>query len=131
MNEEIFVIPHPAAPDMVNPINLTPDEEFDLRVFDKEIDAYVKHQGILTNNLQKAYSLVLGQCTDLLQLKLKQQATWAVISGVQDAIRLLLLIKNIAFWFEDQKFLPLVLYHSKLYLYSFHQLNLTNNEYLK
>ena len=131
VNEEVFVIPHPAAPDVVDPINPTPDEQFNLRVLDKEINAYIKCQGILANNLQKAYSLVLGQCTNLLQSKLKQQATWAAISGAQDAIGLLSLIKSIAFRFKDQKFLPLVLYHSKLYLYSFHQLNLTNDEYLK
>jgi hypothetical protein len=64
---------------------------------------------MLDDNIQKAYSLVLGQCTDLLQSKVKQQAQWAATSQDQDAIALVNLIKTITFRFEDQKFLPLAL----------------------
>jgi Na+/H+ antiporter NhaD/arsenite permease-like protein len=58
---------------------------------------------MLDDNIQKAYLLVLGKCTELLQSKLKQQAQWATISQDQDAIELIGLIETIAFWFEDQK----------------------------
>jgi hypothetical protein len=85
----------------------------------------------LDDNIQKAYSLVIGKCTDLLQCKLKQQAQWSTISQGQDAIALISLIKNITFRFEDQKFLPLALYLSKANFYNLRQSNMTNHEYLQ
>ncbi len=64
-------------------------------IFKGKIDAYIKRKTMLDNNVQKAYSLVLGQCTDLLQSKLKQQTQWATIEQDQDAIALVGLIKTI------------------------------------
>jgi hypothetical protein len=87
-------------------------------IFKGKIDAYIKRSAIQDNNVQKAYSLVLGQCTDLLQSKMKQQNTWATIALAQDVIELVKLIKAITFWFEDQKFLPLALYQAKANLYN-------------
>jgi len=81
--------------------------------------------------VQKAYSLILGQCTDLLQSKLKQQRQWLRTSLNQDAITLLAMIKAITFKFEDQKFLPLALHQAKISLYAFRQGNMSCNEYLK
>jgi hypothetical protein len=63
-------------------------------IFKGEIDAYIKRKTMLEDNIQKAYSLVLGQCTDLLQSKLKQQTQWATIAQDQDAIELIGLIKK-------------------------------------
>ena len=37
----------------------------------KKIDLYVERDGILDENLQKAYSLIFGQFTELLKSKLK------------------------------------------------------------
>ena len=120
MNEGLFTIPRPTAPTAQDLDNPTMEEQIDMKIFDKEIDAYIKRKGILADNMQKAYSLILGQYTDLLQSKLKQQATWTTVSTSQDVIELLKLVKSIAFWFEDQKFLLLALYRSKLQLYNFH-----------
>jgi len=61
---------------------------------------------------QKAYSLILGQCTDLLQSRLKQQKQCLLTLLDQDAIALLAMIKAITFKFEDQKFLPLALHQA-------------------
>ena len=49
----------------------------------------------------------------------------------QDGTVLLGLIKTIVHHFKNQKFLLLVLYNAKLNLYSFHQGNLSNTEYLR
>jgi len=86
---------------------------------------------MLDDNIQKTYSLVIGQCTDLLQSKLKQQAQWAKISKDQDAIALIGLIKTITFKFEDQKSLPLALYLSKANLYNLRQSTTNNHDYLQ
>ena len=68
---------------------------------------------------------------DLLQTKLKQQATWDTIENNQDGITLLTLIKNVVHQFEDQKYLPLMFYNAKLNLYQFCQGNLSNLDYLR
>ena len=47
--------------------------------------------------MQKAYSLVLGQCTELLQSKLKQHADWEQVLIDQDVLALLRMIKTITY----------------------------------
>ena len=131
INEVRMVIPIPTHPVYVNPDALTPAERVQEMIFKGEIDAFIKRRSILSDNIQKAYSLILGQCTDLLQSKLKQQANWEAILQAQDALALLALIKTVTFRFEDQKFLPLALYQSKLNLYSLRQGNMSNTEYLQ
>jgi hypothetical protein len=121
----------PTVPVFADPIAPTVAEQTLQLIFKGKIDAYIKRETMLQDNIQKAYSLILGQCTDLLQSKLKQQAQWAAISSSQDAIELIGLIKTITFKFEDQKFLPLALYQSKANLYSLRQGNMSNHDYLQ
>ena len=131
LNEVKFTIPSPTAPTIVDPDNMTPDEKTLSRLHEKRLDAIIKREFLLDANIQRLYSLVIGQCTDLLQTKLKQQTTWSTVETAQDGIALLILIKNVVHRFEDQKFLPLALYHAKLNLYAFRQGNLSNDEYLR
>jgi hypothetical protein len=113
LNETKFEIPVPPTPEFVNPEALTPQEHTKRMIFKGLIDSYIKRVATLDGNIQKAYHLIIGQCTNLLQSKLKQQAQWSDISQAQDDIALITLIKTITFKFEDQKFLPLALYQSK------------------
>ena len=131
LNESKIVIPIPQSPTYVDPAALTAAEEVAKIIFKGELDAFVKRKSALDDNIQKAYSLVIGQCTDLLQSKLKQQANWSFINTEQDAIGLITLIKTITFRFEDQKFLPLALYQSKANVYNLRQGNMTNHEHLQ
>ena len=94
-----------------------PEEQVEQRLYEKQLDMLIKHEAQLDGNIQCLYSLVIGQSMDLLQTKLRQQATWDTIKTNQDGIALLALIKNVVHWFEDQKYLPLVLYNVKLNLY--------------
>ena len=75
--------------------------------------------------------MVLGQCTELLQSKLKQQANWATVNADQDGIELIKMIKKCVHKFEDQKYLPLALINAKMSLYIFRQGTLSNDEYYK
>ena len=132
INEAKLTVPIPASPTApVDADALTPEEEVASIIFKGELAEYIKRKSMLDDNVQKAYSLVIGQCTDLLQSKLKQQANRTTLSQEQDAIALISLIKTITFRFEDQKFLPLALYQSKANLYSLRQANMTNHEYLQ
>ena len=130
--EAKFWIPLPPAPTAPNdPDHPTPEEKLDQHLHNKRLDSLIKHETILDANIQSLYSLVIGQCTDLIQTKLKQQNNWATVHDKQDGITLLTLIKTVIHWFEDQKFLPLALYNAKLNLYAFRQGNLSNDDYLR
>ena len=51
-----FAIPMPLAPSGTT-------DEVERMILTKKVDAYVKRDSILDENIQKAYSLMLGQCT--------------------------------------------------------------------
>ena len=88
VNETKFVVPEPATPDYsANYATApTPEDKVKEMMFKGVISAYIKRTTILDDNIQKAFSLILGQCTDLLQSKLKQQADWQLASIDQDVI---------------------------------------------
>ena len=58
-----FAIPMPLAPSGTT-------DEVERMILTKKVDAYVKRDSILDKNIQKAYSLMLGKCTELLKSKL-------------------------------------------------------------
>ena len=68
-------------------------------ILNRKIDIYVKCDGILDENLQKAYSLIHGQCTELLKSKLKTSANWETVSSQYDMLGLLEAIKTIIYKF--------------------------------
>ena len=71
-------------------------------IMNKKINIYVKRDRILDENLQKAYSLIHGQCTELLKSKLKTNANWETVSSQYDILALLEEIKTIIYKFKDQ-----------------------------
>ena len=99
-------------------------------ILNRKIDIYVKRDGILDENLQKAYSLIHGQCTELLKSKLKTSANWETVSSQYNMLGLLEAIKTIIYKFKDQKYLPLSLHHAKKNFYAFRQGKLPNPDYL-
>jgi len=68
--------PLPTAPTVVEPYTPTLCEQLQLMISKEEVDACIKKKSILDENVKKAYSLILGQCTHLLQSKLEQQREW-------------------------------------------------------
>ena len=68
-----FAIPMPLAPSGTN-------DDVERMILTKKVDAYIKRDSILDENIQKAYSLMLGQCTELLKRKLKTTTDWMTVS---------------------------------------------------
>ena len=64
-------------------------------ILNRKIYIYVKRDGILDENPQKAYSLIHGQCTEILKSKLKTSANWETVSSQYDMLGLLEAIKTI------------------------------------
>ena len=71
-------------------------------ILNRKIDIYVKRDGLLDENLQKSYSLIHGQCTELLKSKLNTSANWETVSSHYDMLGLFDAIKNIIYKFGDQ-----------------------------
>ena len=65
------------------------------RILNKEIDIYMKRRSTLYENVQKSYSLVLGQCTDLLKSKLKNSNKCHAASTTNDVLILIRIIRTI------------------------------------
>ena len=99
-----FAIPMPLAPSGTN-------DEVEKMILTKKVDAYVKRDSILDENIQKAYSLMLGQCTELLKSKLKTTTDWMTVSTELDILGLIKTIRSVIFKIEDQRYLPLSLHH--------------------
>ena len=59
-----FAIPMPLALSGTN-------DEVEKMIRTKKVDAYVKQDSILEENIQKAYSLMLGKCTELTAMILR------------------------------------------------------------
>jgi len=62
VNEAKIAVPLPTTPTIVDPKVPTVDlpEQLLLMIFKGEVDAYIKRCAILDDNVQKAYSLILG-----------------------------------------------------------------------
>ena len=91
----------------------------------------MKRRSTLDENVQKSYSLVLGKCTDLLKIKLKQSNEWNTASTTYDVLILIRIIRTITFKFDEQKYLPLALHQAKANFYNIRQGSLSNAEYLE
>jgi hypothetical protein len=128
-NETTFQVPVPVEPVLVTPATaLTVAQTL---IFKGQINEYIRREAILQENMQKAYSLILGQCTELLRAKLKQSADWTQVSSTFDVLELTRLIKSIVFKFDGQKFLPVSLHQAKQNFYSLCQGTMTKAEYLE
>ena len=117
-------------PQTVNPTT-DPMTLLESRIFDKEIDIYMKRISTMDENVQKCYSLVLGQCTYLMKSKPKQSHECHSELTTYDVLILIRIIRTIMFKFDEHKYLPLALHQAKENLYNIRQGSLSNAEYLE
>jgi hypothetical protein len=81
-----------------------------LQIWEKRIDDHVKRETTTVQNLKIAYSLIWGQCFDLMRQRLESASNFQVISSSGDAIELLKLIKSITYNFQSQRYMQLPVY---------------------
>ena len=84
----------------------------------KKLDMIFKREQQLDSNLKSAYSLIWGQCTELLRTKIEGVKSYKVIKEAQDAIQLLKEIKSITFKFEEQRYIHHCIYMAKKNFYT-------------
>jgi len=86
-----------------------------------QIEAIVKRENTLEENIGKLYSIIMGQCTELMKEKIKQTSSHIVILEAQDGLVALQLIRKISLNFEDFKYLPLATVQVKKQYFGFKQ----------
>lgn len=102
------------------------------RIWEKEVDEYVKRKTYLTENIKTIYSLAWGQCSDIMRQKLEALVEFEALSAEGNGIALLKAIKALTYNFQSQKYLPHALHESKrrFYIHSQGQ-HVTTQAYLE
>ena len=102
------------------------------RIWEKQVDEYVKQTTYISENIKTLYSLVWGQCTDIMRQKIEALHDFEEMSTNGDGLALLKAIKNTAFSFQSQKYFPHSLYESTRRFYMTVQGKyMTNQAYLE
>ena len=83
------------------------------RIWEKQVDGYVKRLEQLDDNIKMLYSLVWGQCTDAMQARVRALAGYATATMNKDGLALLAMIRKTAFNFQSQKKLHHAVHESK------------------
>jgi hypothetical protein len=107
-------------------------DDIDKRVWEKEIDEYVKLKGKHTENCRKLFSLVLVQCTEYLKSKLEALSDYAGMKENFDVFNLIKSMKVITYIFEGNTYHLQALHDSKLQFYALRQgKDVTNVKFLE
>lgn len=101
-------------------------------IWHKKVKEWLKRSNMREENIQKVYSLVWGQCTEILQAKLGVLKNFKTIKDSYDAVALLKEIKGTTFKFEDERYLQHSIYFAWKNFYMLSQKDMDNNaQYLE
>ncbi len=90
LNQDIAQADFKAAQEVT--IELNNQEQID---YSNECQNHSRRIFMLEIHRGQVYSLILGQCTELLQDKMKQDASWTTVSASYDPLELYRLIKRV------------------------------------
>ncbi len=90
LNQDIAQADFEAAQDV--PIELDDQEQIN---YSNECRNHSRRVSMLETHQGQAYSLILGQCTQLLQDKMKQDASWTMVSTSYNPLELYRLIQQV------------------------------------
>jgi hypothetical protein len=102
-NMKVYVISQPEDPS--DNASLT-----EIRIWEKIVDDFVIRKTILQENIKKTYSLIWGQCLDVMQQKVEAYPGYSNIAKTGNALALLQTIKNICYQFQVQRLLTQALH---------------------
>jgi hypothetical protein len=91
------------------------------KVWELEVTEYVRRKSYLDENLKTLYSLVWGQCTDIIRARIEALDEHDNMSNDGDSIALLKAIKALVYNFESQKYRPLAIHDGMRRFYLIHQ----------
>ena len=91
------------------------------KIFEKDIEIWSKRESTYRQNKSSMFSVVLGQCSEAMRAKLESETSFKNILNDSDVIKLLELIRNIAFAYKSKRYPYLAVYTSVKTLYSYYQ----------
>jgi hypothetical protein len=116
MNMEVPIIPMPNDP----PEGATETQRV---IWKKRIEQYLARKDKLEENMKTLYSLIWGQCSDIMRQKIEAAESYTTMSATANSIELLKAIKITAFNFQSQKYLPHALHEAKKTFYLLYQVH--------
>ena len=93
----------------------------EIRIWEKQVDEYVKYDLQYQENIRELYDLVWGQCSEAMRTKVRSNPDYATFSNAKDAIPLLKAVRAVSFNFQTQKYLPQALHKYKRRFYTMYQ----------
>ena len=100
----------------------------EIRLWEKRIDDYALRENTLKENIKTTYSLIWSQCSDAIRQKIEATEDFSNIAPNGNAIELLKIIKDIAYNFQSQKYMPHALHEAKKRLYNCYQARHTTTQ---
>ena len=76
-----------------------------VRIWEKMVDKHVRRISYLEENIKSLYSLVWGQCSDVVRQKVEANKDFEGMADSGDGIKLLITLKGISFHFQSQRHL--------------------------
>jgi hypothetical protein len=113
-HEKVFVVPKPTKLD-------TTADEFDKRIWEKEVDEYVKRKSKHESNCRTLFSLIHGQCTEYLKANLEALVGFPAMKENFDVFELIKAIKGVTFKLEDNKYHFEALHDAKIRFFTLRQ----------
>jgi hypothetical protein len=101
------------------------------RIWEKQVDEYVRKDSYLTENLKALYSLIWGQCTDVICARIEGLTEHENMSNEGDSIESLKAIKALVYNFQSQKYRPLAIHEGMRHYLIFQDKHVSCQVYLE
>jgi hypothetical protein len=111
--------------------NPDPIDPVDMEIFKQEVAGFVKKRDILRNSMQKAFSLIYGQCSPGIRAKIESMPNHAQITIDGDPIELLKNLKSVMYNFQSTKYTAQAIYEAKRRFYMHRQADAEVPDYYK
>ena len=99
----------------------TGDKEVDSLLLVQELQLHIRRKHTYNDNRSTLFHVVMGQCTDSMKAKLEAESTYDTIANDRDVIKLLKLMRDIAFNYESDRYPFLALHLGMKQFYSHYQ----------
>ena len=99
-------------------------------IWDRELTAYVKKVARRQENMNKAYMLIFGQCSEGIRAKLSSMNNYEEIEETYDLVGLLKGIQAVMYSYQGQQHRSHAVIEAQRRLYSLRQDNMSCQEYL-
>jgi hypothetical protein len=101
------------------------------RIWEKEIDEYVKRKSNLESNCRTLFSLIHGHCTEYLKAKLEALSGFPSMKENFNVFKLIKAVKGVTFRLEDSRYHLDAFHDAKIRFYTLRQgRDMDNAKYL-